>query len=153
MKTFARDADRRALRARLARLTPSTAARWGRMNAHQMVCHVTDAMLMMTGDLVCADVSTPLRRTMVKWIALYAPMEWPRGIQTTSELDQAAGGGTKPLEFARDLSALDALFDRVTVRAGTFGGRRHPIFGAMSEAAWLRWAYLHTDHHLRQFGV
>ena len=25
--------------------------------------------------------------------------------------------------------------------------------GTLSEAAWLRWAYLHTDHHLRQFGV
>jgi hypothetical protein len=29
----------------------------------------------------------------------------------------------------------------------------HPIFGAMSERAWLRWGYLHMDHHLRQFGV
>jgi len=29
----------------------------------------------------------------------------------------------------------------------------HPIFGGMSERAWLRWAYLHTDHHLRQFGT
>jgi hypothetical protein len=28
----------------------------------------------------------------------------------------------------------------------------HPIFGPMSEAAWLRWGYLHADHHLRQFG-
>jgi len=29
----------------------------------------------------------------------------------------------------------------------------HPIFGPMSRPAWLRWAYLHADHHLRQFGV
>jgi hypothetical protein len=27
------------------------------------------------------------------------------------------------------------------------------VFGRMSQAAWLRWAYLHMDHHLRQFGV
>jgi len=31
--------------------------------------------------------------------------------------------------------------------------RPHPIFGWMSEASWMRWAYLHTDHHLRQFGA
>ena len=29
----------------------------------------------------------------------------------------------------------------------------HPIFGPLSHAAWLRWAWLHTDHHLRQFGA
>jgi len=28
----------------------------------------------------------------------------------------------------------------------------HPIFGQMTRAEWLRWGYLHTDHHLRQFG-
>ena len=30
---------------------------------------------------------------------------------------------------------------------------RHPFFGAMSPNQWLRWGYLHTDHHLRQFGA
>lgn len=28
----------------------------------------------------------------------------------------------------------------------------HPMFGPMSFADWMRWGYLHTDHHLRQFG-
>ncbi len=28
----------------------------------------------------------------------------------------------------------------------------HPFFGAMSRQEWLRWGYLHADHHLRQFG-
>jgi hypothetical protein len=30
---------------------------------------------------------------------------------------------------------------------------RHPLFDAMSERDWMRWGYLHVDHHLRQFGV
>ena len=29
----------------------------------------------------------------------------------------------------------------------------HGFFGTMSVADWQRWAYKHTDHHLRQFGV
>ena len=33
------------------------------------------------------------------------------------------------------------------------GWPAHPFFGAMSSSAWLRWGYLHMDHHLRQFGV
>jgi Protein of unknown function (DUF1569) len=28
----------------------------------------------------------------------------------------------------------------------------HPIFGRMTEEEWMRWGYLHVDHHLRQFG-
>jgi hypothetical protein len=32
-------------------------------------------------------------------------------------------------------------------------GKAHPLFGRMSDADWLRWAYLHADHHLRQFGA
>jgi hypothetical protein len=30
---------------------------------------------------------------------------------------------------------------------------RHPIFGELTEREWMRWGYLHTDHHFRQFGV
>jgi hypothetical protein len=29
----------------------------------------------------------------------------------------------------------------------------HPMFGSMKRADWLRWGYLHADHHLRQFSA
>jgi hypothetical protein len=29
--------------------------------------------------------------------------------------------------------------------------RDHPFFGSMQHADWMRWGYLHADHHLRQF--
>ena len=29
----------------------------------------------------------------------------------------------------------------------------HPIFGPMTLRAWMRWGYLHVDHHLRQFSA
>ena len=96
------------------------------------------------------DRSTISRRTLVKWIALHLPVRWPQGIRTVPEVDQTAGG-TKPIEFFADLAELEALLNRFA----SHGGNRppHPIFGRMSEAQWLRWGYLHTDHHLRQFGV
>jgi len=28
----------------------------------------------------------------------------------------------------------------------------HSLFGQMSYVDWMRWGYLHTDHHLREFG-
>ena len=58
-----------------------------------------------------------------------------------------------PTAFDRDVASLEALVEVVTTQPGFFKGRRHPIFGSLSEAAWMRWGYLHMDHHLRQFGV
>jgi hypothetical protein len=55
--------------------------------------------------------------------------------------------------FDADMAEVEALLLRVTTESPTLSGRRHPIFGRMSAAAWLRWGYLHTDHHLRQFGA
>jgi len=41
----------------------------------------------------------------------------------------------------------------ITAPKTSFGWPSHPILGGMSDAAWLRWGYLHMDHHLRQFGA
>ena len=69
-------------------------------------------------------------------------------------LFQAELGGTPPVDFAADVAQLETLIESVTVEKTRIAWqKRHPIFGRMSEAAWLRWAYLHLDHHLRQFGV
>ena len=69
------------------------------------------------------------------------------------ELDQQAGGGTSPVEFARDKRELRALLERFTKQPPDFSWGEHPHFGAMSEREWMRLAYLHADHHLRQFGT
>ena len=125
------------------------------MTAHQMICHLRDAFLIGTDPALTSQVRGLHNRTLVKWIALYAPARWPRGlIRTRPELDQVAGGGVRPAEFAVDVAELAAAVETLTADpAAFFRGRRHPIFGPMSLAAWLRWAYLHLDHHLRQFGV
>lgn len=121
------------------------------MSASQMVCHLTDALRMLVGEKPSRDRSTLLQRTVVKWIALYAPLHWPAGVPTTPEFDQRSGG-TPPVEFAADLARLEALLEHVAA-ARDLDGQRHPTFGRMSEGAWLRWGYLHVDHHLRQFGA
>jgi len=94
-----------------------------------------------------------LQRTIVKWIALYVPLRWPGGrILTRPEIDQE-GGGTKPGDFAADVAELAVLTELFTTTTTRFDWEPHPIFGPLSDAAWLRWGYLHVDHHLRQFGA
>ncbi len=137
---------------RLRTLRPDSARRWGRMSAHQMVCHLSDSFRMMIGRRPVSDATGRLQRTVVRWIALYGPLRWPAGILTSPEIDQGFGG-TRPLDFAADLAELETLLELVTTPGTRFDSPAHPIFGRMSQAAWLRWAYLHMDHHLRQFGA
>jgi hypothetical protein len=114
-----------------------------------MVCHLNDAFLYAMGERDAAEASMSIGRRLMKWAALDAPMQWPHGFKTRPEFDQGIGG-TKPSEFSRDLAELKTQFARFP-SAGLV--TRHPIFGAMSREDWLRWGYLHCDHHLRQFGV
>jgi len=121
------------------------------MSAHQMVCHLADAFRMALGQKPVSPAAGLLQRTIVKWFALYVPLPWPAGILTRPEIDQE-GEGTQPVDFAADVAQVEALLEAITATS-SLGRLPHPTFGAMSAAAWLRWGYLHSDHHLRQFGA
>lgn len=66
---------------------------------------------------------------------------------------EAQRGGTPPAEMERDLSDLRELLDRFARQQWGTGAPVHPIFGPLTEREWMRWGYLHMDHHLRQFGA
>jgi hypothetical protein len=152
MNTLARERSKAEILHRLRAVRPENTRRWGRMSAHQMVCHLSDACRMATGEKPVSDATSLMQRTLVKWIALYAPLPWPPGILTRPEIDQEVGG-TCPGDFAADVAELEGLVETIAARRGIKEWPAHPIFGRMSEADWLRWGYLHIDHHLRQFGA
>jgi hypothetical protein len=152
MKTMARPEDKAEIIRRLKTVRPDCTRRWGKMTAHQMVCHLSDAFRLLTHQKAASPATGLVQVTVIKWIALYTPLPWPKGVPTRPEMDQEAGG-TKPGDFAGDLVELEALLERITTPADDYHWPAHPIFGTMSQAAWMRWAYLHMDHHLRQFGL
>jgi hypothetical protein len=140
------------LLARLAQVTPASPRQWGKMTPHQMLCHLSDSFRGVMGERTIADASNVFSRTIMKAVALYAPMPWPHGIPTRPEVDQYIGG-TKPAEFARDKADLAHLIESFARPPQDVASYAHPAFGRMSRAQWHRWAYLHVDHHLRQFGA
>lgn len=150
MDTFLDPAVTAATLSRLRRLRPNAQRQWGKMSAHQMVCHLNDSFQIGLGERVASSASGVLQRTVFKPIALRVPLPWPKGIRTRPEADQELGG-TRPLEFATDMGNLIATISRFTRSGRDFHLAVHPIFGKMSEWEWMRWGYLHTDHHLRQF--
>jgi hypothetical protein len=157
-KTLSNPADYRAIVARVENIQPSSRRKWGKMTPHEMVCHLSDSLRMVMGDKACSpaprkDLPAPfLPRGFVKWFALEVPLPWPKGVPTRPEVDPQ-DRGTRPAVFDADRGQLLALHERFTRRPMEFTYAPHPIFGVMTETEWMRWAYLHADHHLRQFGL
>jgi hypothetical protein len=148
MRTLADPAVAAGLAARLERLTATQPRVWGSMTPHQMLAHVADA----ADAAMARQPFPPARRAtsrLMKFVALYLPVRWPHGVQAGA---QPAALVLPPETFAtertRAIAALAAL-----AAPGTHLAPQHPLFGPMSRRDWQRWAFLHTDHHLRQFGL
>lgn len=122
------------------------------MSARQMVCHLADGFRLYMSLKTARPVAVPYPRIFLKWAALWAPIPWPKGYKTAPELDQQSGG-TPPAVFDADLRELQNLVDRFTRQPRDFQWQPHPHFGRMSDAEWMRLAYLHMDYHLGQFGA
>ena len=147
MKSIFQTETRRELEARLARLDAKTPARWGKMSAPRMVCHLLDSARMATGDLQVAPKWIPIRYPPLKQLAIYwIPMA--KGLPTAPELIDRV-----PDSWEADVAALRAAIERVGQKASDDRWPEHPAFGPMSAKMWGVLVYRHSDHHLRQFGV
>ena len=135
---------------RIGRIDPVTRRRWGTMTPHEMLCHLGDSFECVLGNRPASRVDTWFSRNVMKWVAINTSLPWPHGVPTRPEVDPKRQG-TKPAEFERDRQRVLDLLRRFA-HADT-GSCRHPAFGRMAPAEWMRWGYGHCDHHLRQFGV
>lgn len=150
MTSIADPKCRRQLVERLEALREDTPGRWGTLTAAEMLCHLADA----TSVLCRSDFrfKAGLAAPLLKWLALSAPLPTPRGLKTHPAADPRRKG-TQPADFETDRQrAIDGL-SAIAHEQPEGLNPHHPIFGSMSKGDWCRWAYDHTDHHLRQFGL
>jgi hypothetical protein len=150
MKTLTNLSERQNIARRMAELSPEDKARWGAMSVHQMVCHLNDSYKVPLGERTASPATSFLQRTVVKWAALNVPKQWPHGFPTRPEMEQGKGGSV-PVDFRQDLDSLLSTLNRFCDRLPN-PCLPHPVFGKMTGENWMRWGYLHADHHLRQFG-
>jgi len=150
MKTLANLQDKQALLDRLAKVRSDSQRAWGKMSAPQMICHLSDSFRSKLGEIRVQPTENPFKRTVLKWAALWVPLRWPHGFKAPPELDQEVGG-TPPAEFEADKRKLTSLTEQFAGKPAFLADARHPFFGKMSMKEWMRWGYLHVDHHLRQF--
>ena len=140
-----------ALIARLRALQPESRRRWGTLTPHEMLCHLGDATAMVLRTRPRDQPATVRQRRVLKCLALWTPIRWPHG-WPTNPLHDPRARGTQPSAFAKDLERAVAGLNGVATSAADMLEPVHGFFGTMSLADWRRWAYKHTDHHLRQFG-
>jgi hypothetical protein len=153
LKTLSNPQCKQEILVRVGRVRADSPGQWGRMNSAQMLCHLSDSFLCAMGERPVPIDPHFRARKLAKWVALNAPFRWPHGIKTPPQIDQHGGGGTLPAEFEVDRELLLLLVDRFTAQLPDFQFAPHPMFLEMNEREWMRWGYLHSDHHLRQFGV
>jgi hypothetical protein len=148
-KTLDDPASRQSINARISKLNPDSPRRWGKMSSHQMLCHLADSYRGVIGEREVSPRKMPIPRPLLRWLILNAP--WPKNAPTRPEVDQLVSG-TALTEFEADRVGLLDAIDRFCAAPDSLR-TRHPILGNLDHKDWMRWGYLHADHHLRQFGV
>jgi len=146
MKSLWQEDSRRELTSRLERLSPESKAMWGRMNASQMVAHLTNSLLMTKGELQVKSKHLPIRYPPIKQLIVYW-LPFPRRAPTAPELI-----GREPNAWPIESGNLRTLIDEFpSPESQNFP--EHPLFGPLTPKAWGVLGYRHIDHHFRQFGV
>ena len=134
---------------RIGRATPDSSRQWGTMNVHQMIEHIGDAAAAAPGQRAFSATPRTGPRGLLRFIALCLLPRTPRGIKSGAEPARKA---VDVAAFAPNQERAIALLRQMAAPGQSFTAT-HPAFGVMTRSDWMRYAYLHTDHHLRQFGL
>ncbi|HJQ12421.1 MAG TPA: DUF1569 domain-containing protein [Gemmatimonadaceae bacterium] len=146
-KALSETSVREELLSRLERLSPDTKARWGKMNATQMLGHLVDWMSMAEGSLPTAAITGFLRYPPIKQLAIYW-LPFPRNVMTAPELLRR-----KPRDWSVEMETVRQRLESYQSLTARTEWPDHPVFGRMSPRAWCVFGYRHMDHHFRQFGI
>jgi hypothetical protein len=152
MRTLGKQRDADAIVTRLRRVGAETPGLWGSMSAHQMICHLNDSFAMAWGTLPSGGARVVPMPVLARWATLLSPLPWPKGLPTDRALDQASRA-VDPDRFAADRSELERRVQEARERSRSEQWVAHPQLGALRAWQWQRLCWLHTNHHLRQFGA
>jgi len=142
------EGERASLSGRVGRLTPASPAKWGRMDAGQMLRHTAEALRMALGELPVRPAGKRFfHARLVKYLMIRV-LPFPKGAPTAPELRVA-----EPVAFEAERARWLGLLSRFGSAPPSGVGAEHPLFGPLTWQEWGELQYKHLDHHLKQFGV
>ncbi|HWE41142.1 MAG TPA: DUF1569 domain-containing protein [Gemmatimonadaceae bacterium] len=148
MKSLWQEKTRSELMARARRLTPAHQARWGKFTVDRMLAHMVDAFRMGMGEIEVRQRKIPIIGTWPFNVLFIRLIGMPKNAPTVREIIQRP-----PLSIDAELRELESAMERFAAQHQRTEWPRHPAFGKLSRRSWGVLGYVHTDHHLRQFGV
>jgi hypothetical protein len=135
---------------RIESLTPTTEAKWGKMNVAQMLahCNVTYEMVYESKHPKPNFIMKLILKSFVKPIV-------------TNEVPYKQSSQTAPAfiitderEFEKERTRIIQNIKKVQEQgASNFEGKESHSFGSLNAIQWNNMFYKHLDHHLRQFGA
>jgi hypothetical protein len=138
--------------ARICNLTPETQPQWGKMDAGQMLAHLSVAY-----EFVYTNKHDSTKAKGFKKILLKAFVKK----MVVGEKPYQKNGRTAPQflitderVFAEEKARLVEFINKVQQEGeAKFDGKESHSFGVLTKAEWNTMFYKHADHHLTQFGV
>ena len=149
MQALAESKDQNEIVNRLRSVTADDRAGWGVMSAAEMLCHLRGSFRVAMGELPNVLVNVPIPRELLKTKALWEPSPWQKNFYTVPVL-KVGTPTMQPGAFESDKA--EVLVEMQRFRQPEQVRVDHSLFGRMSYLDWMRWGFVHTDHHLKQFG-
>jgi Protein of unknown function (DUF1569) len=137
----------------LAQQLPADApGKWGKMNAQQMVEHVTAFFKISSGKLQFPIV-TPADQLLKYKAFLWSDKEFR---ENTKAPEEVLGEEPLPLHNSSMETAIAGLqksIDEFVEYFNTDAEKKvpHPVFGELNFAEWVQLHYKHIVHHAKQF--
>lgn len=134
---------------RLANLTPASKARWGKMNAGEMLMHLDLSLRANFGEIrLPKSWLGVFFKRMAKKILL-GDKPFPRRLPAPKETLAKASA-----DFDAEKIQVMSMIRSYAEKGGSvLGPYPHNILGKITPEESATIAYKHIDHHLRQFGL
>lgn len=135
-------------------LAADVVGKWGKMNAQQMVEHVTEIFNASAGKIYF-DIITPAEHLPKYKEFLRSDKQFR---ENTKAPESVLGEAPLPLRNATMQQAIAGLQKSIDGFVEYFAAdanktSSHPVFGVLNFEEWVLLHYKHVIHHGRQFGV
>jgi Protein of unknown function (DUF1569) len=133
-------------------LTPDAVGKWGKMNAQQMVEHVSVFFKVSTNQVQFSLV-TPEEQLPKFRAFLLSDKEFRENTKAPMLPEEPM-----PVVYSSLQDAIEEMGKQINLFAEKFSSgeivsSQHPVFGDLNFDEWILLHYKHVTHHAKQFGL
>jgi hypothetical protein len=147
MKSIFEDGAYDEIRDRIHQISEDSDAKWGKMNAAQMMHHCQ-----MPLNIILEYKDYNLKPNWLVNLlfkkSMYSDTPWKKNLPTAPSFKVK-----EQRDFEMEKQKLLELLATLNEQRHQVNWPLHPSFGKLTKEQWGKMQYKHLDHHLRQFGL